>query len=315
MSYHLESYKRNIICCDGTWMASNISDGSTPSNIGKLARAIAPSGIDKDGKVVKQIVSYHNGLYSTSLPAAKATEGSLGWGLDNEITQVYEFISNNYEVGDETFFFGFPEHFSGMWEAYRARDSKSPFEASKWYRDHKEKLELNIPLIKTVGVFDTVGALGVPQWPGVTALPTMGIPLNQEYAFHDTALPKNVEYASQALALDEKRITFPPTLWHKTSDKQHLEQCWFPGVHANIGGQAEMPLHESDRGEIAANTLAWMMGHIDNISNMLTFESTALDLLAAQHAAALLQMMSRLAGAVARLSIILLVCKGHSFAS
>ena len=74
----------------------------------------------------------------------------------------------------------------------------------------------------------------------------------------------DIEHAFQSLALDEKRITFPPTLWHKTSDKQHLEQCWFPGVHANVGGQAEYPMFFSDRSELAANTFAWMVRSLSN---------------------------------------------------
>lgn len=97
-------------------------------------------------------------------------------------------------------------------------------------------------------------------------------------------------------------------MWHKTSDKQHLEQCWFPGVHANNGGQAEYPLRCSDRSELAANTLAWMVRlhptsryqqsriatdsypyQIDNIGTALTFENAALDMIVSEHSQALLQ--------------------------
>lgn len=69
------TYKRIILCCDGTWLAANTGDSSSPSNVAKLARAIAPTGVDADGKLVKQVVLYHSGLGSTSLPGAKAIEG------------------------------------------------------------------------------------------------------------------------------------------------------------------------------------------------------------------------------------------------
>ena len=179
------SYKRIILCCDGTWLAANTGDDSKPSNVAKLARAIAPTGFDIEGRIVKQIVLYHSGLGSTSLPAAKAIEGGIGWGLDIDVTQIYDFISNNYEVGDELFFFGFSRgaftvrsaaglvsnagilsavnmtHFHEMWSAYRRRKISQPFTDTKWYRENSEKLKLpslQTP-IKVVGVWETVGSL------------------------------------------------------------------------------------------------------------------------------------------------------------
>lgn len=46
-----------------------------PSNVAKVARAIATSGPDADGNIVKQIVSYHPGLGSGDLPFQKAIYG------------------------------------------------------------------------------------------------------------------------------------------------------------------------------------------------------------------------------------------------
>lgn len=175
------TYKRIILCCDGTWLAANTGDNSKPSNVAKLARAIAPTGVDAEGKIVKQIVLYHSGLGSTSLPAAKAIEGGIGWGLDIDVTQIYDFISNNYEFGDELFFFGFSRgaftvrsaaglvsnagilsavnmsHFHEMWSAYRRRTGS--FQKTQWYRENSGKLKLTAPPIKVVGVWETVGAL------------------------------------------------------------------------------------------------------------------------------------------------------------
>ncbi|KAM0080227.1 hypothetical protein ACKRZS_007618 [Fusarium odoratissimum] len=179
----LASYKRIILCSDGTWLASDTGDNSTPSNVAKLARAVANNGPDAKGNIVKQIVSYHSGLGSGDLPFQKAIYGSFGWGLDIEVSQIYDFISNNYEPGDELFFFGFSRgaftvrsvaglvcdvgvlsavhmsRFTEMWEAYRANTSGEPFRNSAWYRNNKEELGLMDVRVKVVGVWDTVGAL------------------------------------------------------------------------------------------------------------------------------------------------------------
>jgi uncharacterized protein (DUF2235 family) len=73
----LASYKRIILCADGTWLASDQGDNSVPSNVAKIARAIATSGPDTDGKIVNQIVSYHSGLGSGDLPFQKAIYGKF----------------------------------------------------------------------------------------------------------------------------------------------------------------------------------------------------------------------------------------------
>jgi hypothetical protein len=64
----------------------------------------------------------------------------------------------------------------------------------------------------------------------------------------------DIDYAFQALSIDERRLTFPPTLWHRTQDApaKDLQQCWFPGVHQNIGGGALDC-------EIEDITFAWMV--------------------------------------------------------
>lgn len=66
-------------------------------------------------------------------------------------------------------------------------------------------------------------------------------------------LSDGVENAFHALALDEHRNPFTPTLWKKPpNSRTNLKQVWFPGVHTNIGGGY-------DNQEIADITLAWMI--------------------------------------------------------
>lgn len=89
--------------------------------------------------------------------------------------------------------------------------------------------------IKAVGVFDTVGSLGIPN---IGYLAKLGLehPI-KEYKFYNTALSNIVKHAFHALALDEKRGSFSPAIWEKPADNTtDLRQVWFPGVHTNIGG-------------------------------------------------------------------------------
>jgi uncharacterized protein (DUF2235 family) len=109
----------------------------------------------------------------------------FGWGLEDDVCQIYEFISNNYDHGDELFFFGFSRgaytvrsvaglvsdvgilsadqmsSFPELWEAYRSNTDGKAFTDTDWYKDPKnrDKLRKEDVTIKVVGVWDTVGAL------------------------------------------------------------------------------------------------------------------------------------------------------------
>ncbi|ORY16472.1 hypothetical protein BCR34DRAFT_557286 [Clohesyomyces aquaticus] len=105
--------------------------------------------------------------------------------------------------------------------------------------------------IQAIGVWDTVGALGIPT---PAAFQKLGLPdFLHEYKFLDTTIDDHVKYAFHALALDEQRASYGPTVWEKPpGGTTVLKQVWFPGVHSNVGGSYD------DTG-IADVTLAWMM--------------------------------------------------------
>jgi uncharacterized protein (DUF2235 family) len=88
--------------------------------------------------------------------------------------------------------------------------------------------------ISFLGVYDTVGALGVP----IDSAAKVNEPI---VGFHDTALGGMVKTAVQALAVDEKRGPYTPTLWTQAANAAALAgrsvlQVWFPGVHSDVGG-------------------------------------------------------------------------------
>jgi uncharacterized protein (DUF2235 family) len=87
--------------------------------------------------------------------------------------------------------------------------------------------------IRFIGVWDTVGALGIPVLiPGIN-------PLKHFVEFHDLKLSSYVDNAYHAVAIDERRRPFAPALWEQQPHavgKQTMEQVWFAGVHRNVGG-------------------------------------------------------------------------------
>ena len=104
------------------------------------------------------------------------------------------------------------------------------------------------PRAKFIGVWDTVGALGLPVG-GLLQF------INKRWSFNDMTLSSWVDNAFQALAIDERRKPFRPSIWEKSpnADGQVLEQIWFADVHSNVGGSYP-------RAGLSDITLLWMIG-------------------------------------------------------
>lgn len=243
---------------------------AVPSNVTRMSRAIKSTS--RDG--ISQVVYYHHGVGSQGGIVDRVVMGSVGEGLDDVVRQAYSFLSNNYSPGDEIFLIGFsrgaytvraiagmigtvglltkkglqywPEIFKDVIHRhdrrYRPKEPNIPFRnkprMGPAYRDELWKrgmTDLDVT-IKAIGVFDTVGALGLPR---IDILTKIGLQRDQskEMSFYDTKLGPGIENAFQALALDERRTAFSPALWEKPqSCRTKLRQVWFPGVHSNIGG-------------------------------------------------------------------------------
>jgi len=99
-----------------------------------------------------------------------------------------------------------------------------------YFQQRRGLTTLNVS-IKAIGVWETVGSLGVPRigWLGA-ASERLSAGLS-DYSFYDTMLDDKIQNAFQALALDEKRASFQPCVWEKRDDSEtNLVQVWFPGV-------------------------------------------------------------------------------------
>ncbi len=241
--------KRLILCCDGTWNTPDQEVGGRPcpTNVTKLALAVADSGAD--GK--EQRIAYRRGVGTTRWERLRG--GAFGFGLSRVVKDGYRFLVENFEPDDELFLFGFSR---GAYTArstagfirnagiLRAEHADRIDEAYAMYRDretHPRGVEARLfrrsysheTRIRFIGVWDTVGALGIPlsglRW--INAF-------NRRWQFHDTELSTTVDAAFQALAIDERRRPFEPAIWHQQQDAgdQRLEQVWFSGDHCDVGG-------------------------------------------------------------------------------
>ena len=254
--------KRLVVCCDGTWNKPDQPSGS-PTNVLKLALAVAR----ENGQGARQLVFYQRGVGTRRLERLRG--GALGVGLSRNVRDCYRFLVANYEPGDELYLVGFSrgaftarstagfvrnsgilrrEHVDRVDEAYRlyrSRDDRAHptgVEAKIFRRmySHPEVEEE----VRFIGVWDTVGSLGIPLAPPF---------VNKRWGFHDTTLSSHVRFAHQALAIDERRKPFRPTVWKQQehASDQTLEQVWFAGVHSDVGGGYPEP-------ELAEIALLWM---------------------------------------------------------
>ncbi|MGI4751727.1 MAG: DUF2235 domain-containing protein [Janthinobacterium lividum] len=265
--------KRIVTCSDGTWNKPNQNYQGKPvsTNVQRIFEAICNS----DDQQISQIKYYDEGIGAEGSWLNRWIDGATGEGIDENILSAYKFILWNYEPGDELYLFGFSRgaytarslaglirncgilknnDLSLIKEAYRIYRARNPItdpngeEALAFKQMHSYYENLRI---KFIGVWDTVGALGIPsrwfQWYN-----------KKKYQFHDTTLSSITDYAYQALAIDEKRSNFMPALWEMSSKvkrgevEQRVQQVWFPGVHSNIGGGYP------DQG-LSDITLAWMI--------------------------------------------------------
>lgn len=246
--------KRIIFCADGTW-----NDAAANTNVYKFFKAL--------NFTAEQCPIYDDGVGADGNTLLKLVGGAFGLGLDQKIKDGYTRISHLYEHGDEVFLFGFSRG------AYTARslagmiavcglptqnvDDQQTELAFAAYRQHdmtqrpqmlanlKQQYSPDDAPITMVGVWDTVGSLGVPAIFG-------GIDMSR-YGFLDTSLHPDVKNAYQALSIDERRREFPATLWSGPSAPgQVIQQVYFTGVHCDVGGGYP----ETGLSDI---TLSWMM--------------------------------------------------------
>ncbi|RJG09974.1 DUF2235 domain-containing protein [Pseudomonas cavernicola] len=235
--------QRNLVLLfDGTW-----NKQQDKTNVCQMLESITSSG-PHDGQ---QPYFYDPGV-GTDWHEVLAG-GAFGYGLSANIRQGYRWLCEHYQPDDNIFVFGFSR---GAYTArslvglirkcgvLRSASANLVAQAYDLYRDKAVAPESPLAQafrqsfarearVKFIGVWDTVGALGIP---------VSGLPFSRDYyQWHDTELSRIVDYAYHAIALDEHRKDYQAAVW-VTQDKQkkaeniEVEQRWFIGAHANVGG-------------------------------------------------------------------------------
>lgn len=280
--------KRLITCSDGTWDKPGAVDQNgkpLDSNVCLLYKAIAKA----DNFGTEQLKVYDTGVGTGYSLKDKMEGGIIGMGLDKKIKDIYTFLLLNYLPGDHIYLFGFsrgaytarslggfirncgilkPEYIHLVDKAYELYRDKNDYtkpddDLMKSFR--KNYCFEDITRVKFIGVWDTVGSLGIP-------LPAWKFYNQERYSFHDVTLSSTIDYAYQALAVDERRKPFVPALWEASDNTAHgknkdMEQRWFAGVHCNVGGGY------ADTG-LSDHALRWLIDKA--IDTGLTFDVTEL---------------------------------------
>lgn len=277
--------RKLVVCFDGTWSVPDeggvehdeLDDRET--NVVHIYRSIRgddvasiPEGGLAGPAPTPTLKWYDRGVGTRWYDHLRG--GAFGFGISRNIRQGYKFLVDHYEPGDEIYVFGFSRG------AYSARslvglirncglvrrdlapagdvdDNPIIVDAYQLYRTRDGSADTDLAVdfrrrhgqpgvrIKVLGVWDTVGALGVP-------LKRVGLWSAKHYEFHDTRLCGLVDNAFHALALDEHRPDYQTTLWTGTpAPGQRVEQAWFAGAHSDVGG--------GSRGtRLAQVSLRWM---------------------------------------------------------
>lgn len=289
---------RILIFCDGTW---NSPDLELTTSVVKLKDAVRN---DADQKVMYIPGVGTGGRWSTFLGkwANKIGGGAFGWGLNRNIKVAYAALAQTYRQGDEIYIFGFSRgaytarSLAGMlrkcglpprdavskrvvnkaFRIYRKRGTQNHPDSEKIWKqrraispnyatstkDKRDRGDNSFILeIEYLGVWDTVGALGIPK----NLLGTFAKHINKRHQFHDTDLTSMVKNARHAVALDERRKFYEPSLWSnldsgangglnrgRTGAGRPFQQMWFIGDHRVLGGRS------TARG-LVAYPLAWIV--------------------------------------------------------
>ena len=269
-----------VVCCDGTWQAAR-----NRTNVWRLFELL---DLPDEQKVYVEGVGT-GGLLNRLEGALTAA------GLERTLLQGYRFLVDRYQAGDRISLFGFSRgaytarSLAGMigrvgivdrtglddgqrdaavrraYERYRALRAELRDQRSDGRRTGPEMVVApgsdELPLVyhpdspdipvAFIGVWDTVGALGIPSYIGVPDL----FGTRKRYEFLNVVLDPRIPHARHAVALDEMRGPFRPTLWkHEpgAAPTQDIEQVWFPGDHQDVGGG------RTDT-RLSDGTLQWMV--------------------------------------------------------
>ena len=232
--------RTHVFIIDGT--LSRFEEGRE-TNAGLLYKLLRDQGPLRD-----QTYGYDSGVQGMGL--TKWLDVLMGQGINDSILNAYATLASRYRSGDRIMLFGYSRGAYavrslagfigrvGLLSHEHATESKT-IQAFRHYEAEKLTLSgrkfanmfchANVP-IEMVGIWDTVRALGLP-YPILARLAPMAT------AFHNDELGPTIRNGFHALAIDEDRVAYEPVVWKKAEGWMgRMEQAWFAGAHADIGG-------------------------------------------------------------------------------
>jgi uncharacterized protein (DUF2235 family) len=257
--------KRLALFFDGTW-----NEPPDHTNVRRLRLMMAEHGDDG----LPQRAFYDRGIGTRWYDSISG--GLIGSGLSENVRDGYRWLTENYDLHDEIYICGFSRgafaarslagliatcgllapdasiSFAQLFERYQRGVEARPLYQLIQMKHQPEQLDFEERallrssyyfrnIIKMVGVWDTVGSIGIP----FGNLPNIS---RRALKFHNTRLSRTIEYSYQALAIDEYRQPYWAVLWTEffpesayshpqpQNDTRFVEQRWFSGAHANVGG-------------------------------------------------------------------------------
>ena len=224
-----------------------LAESKRETNVVRMVRSLKP-----DDNGVAQIIHHHQGV-GTGNFLDRLVGGGAGVGLSASVKARYGFLVDNYREGDEIFLFGFSRGafvvralggVIGEIGMMRKAEMACFSEVWNWYCQGKEARDKNkettlsllaphrccVVDIECIGVWDTVGALGIPG----TRL------CAQTYEFYDTSLGTHVRHAFQSLAIDERRGNFQGAVWVPYDPVRLRRRTKNPQAHMAARGNAAL---------------------------------------------------------------------------
>ncbi|WP_308364712.1 MULTISPECIES: DUF2235 domain-containing protein [unclassified Microbulbifer] len=278
------SPKHILIFLDGTWNDEDGKDGDgITTNIYRMFRSIAgtlheddiPHRIESEN----QVALYFRGVGNDEDNGALGTfyEGAFGAGEKRIRDHAYVQLVDHYAPGDSISIFGFSRgaacarllaakiHKYGILSRLTATFEKNDNDGV--LEEYFLRYDGGVPDdeavdVQFLGIFDTVGAFGVPVNLGFIKLQKLNL-------FRNLRVAENIRRVVHCVSLDESREPFVPTL---CNHDEKVEEVWFPGVHSDVGGGYRL----NELGKISLNFMVKRLREYFP-GNPVQFDQTELD--------------------------------------
>jgi uncharacterized protein (DUF2235 family) len=257
----------HVIILDGTM--STLAQGRQ-SNAGLLYHLLTDGGAR-----AQRDVYYEQGQQWEGL--RHGMKIVMGQGVNPQILRAYGWLCSHYRAGDRIYLFGYSRGAYGvralagllgrvglLQHSYATQGNVNlAFRhyqqggTSNAARDFARLYCHSQVRVQMLGVWDTVKAIGLrapPLWRFAA----------KKHDFRDHHLGDTVIAGFHALAMDETRRAFAPEMWDSrpspdsAAHPQILQQMWFAGAHADIGGH----VGRADASRPLSNIpLVWMLDH------------------------------------------------------